>query len=183
MSNKIERIASFRAKSSDLFFFDNSVWMYLLCPIGNHNFKRQQTYSNFFSSLLSNKSHIYTNSLVLSEFSNRYLRMDFDIEKRKPGNIGHMINFKRDYLPTSRARSVIQDVKTNMKKIYDFCQKSSDEFNSINFTNLLALFSHIGFNDSYYAEQSSNKKWILVTDDSDLAGGSLPDKNLHILTA
>jgi hypothetical protein len=181
MPNRIEAVSNYSAKSSDIFFFDNNIWMYLYCPLGNYNKKKQAAYSKFFSYIISRNLHIYTNSLVLSEFANRYLKLDFEIEKKN--NIGIYNSFKKDYMPSNHGKQTINTVKTHLQQIYKLCQKASDEFNSINMLEVFSLFTEIGFNDSYYVHQAIKKNWIIVSDDSDFTINRLPDKNLLILTA
>jgi hypothetical protein len=182
MANNIIPVQQYRINSSDIFFFDNNIWMYILCPLGNYNFKRQKAYSQFLSYILSHKLHIFTNSLVLSEFSNRYLKLDFDIHRSKPENVGSFKNFKKDYMGSSQCIATITEIKQHLKNILSMCQRCSDEFNSLNLDTVFNLFTSIGFNDSYYINQAVAKKWIIVTDDSDLVKPNIPDKNLTILT-
>lgn len=184
MPNNVIPISNYSIKSSDTFFFDNNIWMYIFCPLANfQKDKRQKIYSGLFSNLLSRKSHIYTNSLVLSEFANRYLRLDFDIAKRDIKTQGALNDYKRDFVGTTRYIDTAKDVKSNLLKITTFCQRSSDEFNSINLDTIFSLFTNIGFNDSYYLHLASKKGWIIVSDDSDLCKNKFADLNVTILTA
>jgi ABC-type spermidine/putrescine transport system permease subunit I len=78
MGARVIEISNYTPKSLDIFFFDNSVWMYLFCPLGNYNRTKQKYYSSLLKSIKTSNSTIFICSLVLSEFSNRYLRMDFE---------------------------------------------------------------------------------------------------------
>jgi hypothetical protein len=183
MPNNVLKISSYSIKGLDTFFFDNNIWMYIFCPLGNYQKdKRQNVYSKFFSYALSRNSHIFTNALILSEFSNRFLRLDYNLARDEPINIGKMNDYKRDYVGTPRFVSTVADVKHCLTKIISVCQKSSDEFNSINIGDVLTSFIKIGFNDSYYIQLASTKRWIIVSDDSDFSRNKIPDKNLTILT-
>lgn len=182
MANRIESIKSYSIKSSDVFFFDNNVWMYLLCPIGNYKASKQAEYSKFFSYVVSRKVPIFTNSLVISEFANRYLKLDFALENSKKGNPGRFKDFKKDYLKSAEGKATINFLKNQIGQILKVCEKCSDEFNSINTDDVMQLFVEIGFNDSYYVNQAKKKNWIIVSDDSDFTRNQIPDKNLLILT-
>lgn len=177
--NSILRISDYQPKSSDVFFFDNNIWMYLFCPLGNFQLKRQQAYSKFFQLLLSRSLPIFINSLVLSEFANRYLKLDFDLANKSAVNFR---NYKKDYVGSSQFIKTVQDLKVTMTQIINLCQRCSDEFNSIDVNDVLSLFQRIGFNDSYYLHFAKRKNWIIVTDDSDFSNTNIPEVGVTILT-
>lgn len=178
--NNIIAINSYTPKSSDTFLFDNNIWMYIFCPLANfQKDKRQKTYSRFFENLLSRNLHIYINALILSEFSNRYLKLDFDLANKQ--NAVYR-NFKRDYVGSDRYIKTVGEIKSYLLQIIKVCQRCSDEFNSINISEVFNLFESIGFNDSYYIHLSKKKNWIIVSDDSDFTNAKVPPLGLTILT-
>lgn len=177
--NNIVRLIDYRPKSSDTYFFDNNIWMYLFCPLGNYQFKKQQAYSKFLQQLISRKLPIFINSLVLSEFANRYLRLDYDLANAKAASFH---NYKRDYVGSKRFIDTVKDLKKALAQITTICQRCSDEFNSINLDDVFSLFQKIGFNDSYYLHFAKKKNWIIVTDDSDFSNANLPEAGVTILT-
>lgn len=174
-------ISKYELKSNDVFLFDNNIWMYIFCPLGNFNRdKKQKVYSKFFDYVLSRKLHIFINSLILSEFSNRYLRLDFDLANKDKTVFN---SFKKDYVGSERYIATTSEIKTCLKGIIKISQKTSDDFNSINLDEVFNLFVKIGFNDSYYINQAVLKNWIIVSDDSDFTKNVIPQKGLKILTA
>ena len=179
--NKIIVIGSYTPKSTDVYFFDNNIWMYIFCPIANfQKDKRQKIYSKFFENILSRKLPIFVNSLVLSEFANRYLKLDFDLCNRNSKT--YYSNFKKDYVRSKQYQKTVTEIKMYLKQIIKCSQKCSDEFNSINLDEVFALFEKIGFNDSYYLHLANQKKWVIVSDDSDFTGSKVPNLGLTILT-
>jgi hypothetical protein len=165
MAAKIVDITKYSPKSSDIFFFDNNVWMYLFCPLANYNKFRQKHYSSFLQSVNTSKSTIFISSLILSEFSNRYLRMDF--EQWKDTQNKYDADFKADYVGTTRYKDTVIEIKRNVNQIMKFCEKSSDNFNAVGLEHIFNHFVNIDFNDSYYLELAKLSKWKIVTDDSD----------------
>src|SRR4051794_33144483 len=117
MSNQIIRIKDYSIKGDDVFFFDNNIWMYLFCPIGQYNAHKQAEYSKFFQYIVSRKNHIFVNSLILSEFANRYLRLDFAIQNKSSLQYP---SFKKDYMPSPRFVSIAGDIKIHLTKILTF---------------------------------------------------------------
>lgn len=178
MAAKIVDIAKYSPKSSDVFFFDNNVWMYLFCPLANYNKNRQKHYSSFLQGIATSQSTIFVSSLILSEFTNRYLRMDF--EQWKDEQKKYNAVFKKDYVGTQRYKDTVIEIKRNINQIMKFCEKSSDNFNALDLNDILQHLSHIDFNDSYYLELANLSKWKIVTDDIDFV--SYKDHDVEIIT-
>ena len=165
MADNIHYIDSYSPKSSDIFFFDNNVWMYLYCPLGNFNIKKQKRFSAFLQSINSVKSTIYINSLILSEFTNRYLRIDFEFWKKITKK--YTANFKNNYIGTDRYKDTVKEIQRNVSQILKLCTKSSDNFNAVDLNKIFEHLQHIDFNDSYYLELARLDNLKIVTDDTD----------------
>lgn len=163
----------------DIFFLDNNIWMYLFCPIGNYERYKQSIYSSFFQSAVSNKSMIYINSLVLSEFSNAFLRLDFKLWIKENKMVGEM-NYKKDYIPTKRYITTAKSVTTALSNILKITTRMSDNFNAVNLDRILDNLSLIDFNDCYYEEYCNISNIKLVTDDKDF--NKIKNSNINILT-
>lgn len=182
MPNCIIKIEEYSIKTGDVFFFDNNIWMYLLCPLGNFNEKKQKAYSKFLNYIQQRKNHIYVNALVLSEFSNRYIKLDYDIIRKSPEKAGLFNDYKRDFVGSKEYQSSVASIKIQLRNILKISQRCNDEFNSLNIDNILDVFTGIGFNDSYYAHYAKYKNLIIISDDSDFLKGKIPDLGLTILT-
>jgi hypothetical protein len=165
MGFKVYDIVRYTPLNEDRFFLDNSVWMYLYCPLGKYEYRRQVIYSKFFNSILKTKSHLYISSLVLSEFINRWLKFEFNHWKKE--NNFYQVDFKRDFVGTSRYNKAVKVITNRIEEILKLCNRSSDNFNELDIERLLTHFQNIDFNDSYYIELSSLDNFKIVTDDKD----------------
>lgn len=179
--NIILKVTDYSIKTDDHFFFDNNIWMYIFCPIANVQKAKQKVYSKFFEYVISRKNHIYVNTLVLSEFSNRYLKLDYNL-CNDSANPKIFNSYKRDYVGSDQFKATVSEVKASLNGILKVCQRCSDEFNHINVNSVFNLFEKIGFNDSYYIHLSELKDWIIVSDDSDITNANTPQIGLKILT-
>lgn len=179
MAGKVQDIKEYSPKSSDIFFFDNNVWMYLFCPLGNYNINKQKNFSSFLQSVTTSRSTIFINSLILSEFTNRYLRIDFDLWKNENSN--YDAEFKKDYVGTTRYQDTVKEIKRNINQILKFCEKSSDNFNAVDLDKILEHLSHIDFNDSYYLEFANISNLKIVTDDRDFV--SYQGHSIEVITS
>ncbi len=102
------RITEYTPISSDRFFFDNNIWIYIFCPLGDHRSDLVNLYNDFFGKVLDAESTIFVSSLILSEYYNRYVRLDFNIWR---GN--EIRNFKNDYRPTDKFKETNSIVHTS----------------------------------------------------------------------
>jgi hypothetical protein len=178
MAANIIDIKSYSPESSDVFFFDNNVWMYLFCPLASYNQNRQKHYSLFLQTVQGVKCTIFINSLILSEFANRYLRLDFELWKKETKNF--KVDFKRNFIGSERYKDTIVEIKINVTKILRICEKSPDNFNLIDLNKVFSHLENIDFNDSYYIEMAQLSNWRIVTDDSDFV--KYKGHNLDIIT-
>jgi predicted nucleic acid-binding protein len=178
MAANIINIKSYSPKSSDVFFFDNNIWMHLFCPIGNFNQSRQKVYSSFLQSVQTSRATIFISSLVLSEFTNSYLRLDFAQWKNTTKN--YSADYKKDYVASSQYVTTVNEIKIHLNRIMRFCEKSSDNFNAININDVFSHIQSIDFNDSYYLELSRLDNWKIVTDDKDFT--NYTNHNLDVIT-
>ena len=178
--SKILDISSYQTKSDDVLFFDNNVWMYLFCPILKYEKDKQRKYSKFFQSVQSVKACIWINSLVLSEFCNAWLRIEYNKWKRKPENTLNS-DYKKYFVCSSKYKETIEDIRDIIPEILKYAERGSDNFNSISLESIFRELDNCDFNDSYYLELACKNNWKIVTDDADLFKNN--QLNIKIITA
>jgi hypothetical protein len=179
MAARVLDISKYIPKALETFYFDNSVWMYLFCPLGNYNSLKQKHYSAFLQSIRTSNGTIFISSLILSEFANRYLRMDFErwkAETNKP-----TAKFKSDFVGTPRYETTVEEVKRTINQIMRVCDKTHDNFNAIELNSVFQHLPVIDFNDGYYIELARLGNWKIVTDDKDFI--KCTSHNLEIITS
>lgn len=176
--NNIIDIVNYTPSSVNNYFFDNNIWMFLFCPIVNYGKNKQVKYTNFLQKLKSRKCPIWTNSLILSEFSNAWLRIEFENWKKK--NSSTNFDYKKDFIPTKDFRDAIVNIKDAINIILSIANKIDDNFNSIDINIVYQHFGNSDFNDAYYIAQAFNNNWIIVSDDSDLLKNN--SSNIKIIT-
>jgi len=160
--NKFD-VNTYNPKSSDKFFFDNNIWMYLYCPIGNHNQYAVKKYSNFFSKIIDANSTIYVSSLILSEFYNTYSRLDFNIWRKNK-----IKDYKKDYRHTQQFKETSETiVNTIESRILGIAKRINDEFIDLPIEEISLKCKNLDFNDSYYIELAKKTNCKIVTNDKD----------------
>lgn len=167
MTNKIIPFKEFSSSSSGQYIFDTNIWMLLFCPLGNIRREKQEKASKLLSYIISVNGSIILTSLILSEFSNAYLRLGFEQWRKIPENVRG--KFKADYFNSEDAvnnRKAITSAINNILNLKPI-MKFPDNFNNINLSNLLKNFQAVDFNDYFIMEYCKKNSFILVTDDKD----------------
>lgn len=177
---KISDVKHYSPTSKDVFFFDANIWILLFGSISNSKRSKQQQYSSFFKEVISARACIWINSLVLSEFSNALIRIEFEKWRRLPENVFKK-SYKKDFVPSRSYKEVISEIKYMLKQIVSQTERTSDNFNAVDLEKIYSEMENCDFNDSYYLELARLNKWKIVTDDADLFRNN--DLNVEILTA
>lgn len=137
--------------------------MYLFCPIGNYKVSMQDRCSDFFGKILDVGAQIYVTSLTLSEFSNKYFHIDFQIWKGEEEK-----DFKQNYRKTKRYRSTFNDIITHIEsRILGVSVRIDDVFTKVPIKDLCERLEYMGYNDSYYVELGKMHNLKIVTNDRD----------------
>lgn len=160
-------IENYRIGYTDQFFFDTNIWLLLFGNLANYNQKDQKEYSKFFKESLQRDIPIYITSMVLSEFSNVLLRLEFKQWKIR-NNFNEDKDFKRDFGSTSDFKNSVQNIKKLLNSILNLpnIHLTSDYFNGIDIQNVFNNFGDVDFNDAYIIE-FINRKYKIVTNDKD----------------
>jgi len=175
---RIIDIQKFQPKYNDILFFDNNVWMFLFCPLASYEKKKQRAYAELLNNAVQRKAAIFINALVVSEFCNQWLRIEFKSWSKK---FSDTKEYKKDFIHTPEFKNAVLDVKDALIKIFRITERGSDNFNAIDLQNLLQEFGVSDFNDSYYIELAHLNKWKIVTDDADFFINY--NYNIEIITA
>lgn len=159
--------SEFEIKSNQSFLFDTNIWLYLFCPIGSYNSSVQAKTSKFYEKLLhSLNNEIVVTNAILSEFTNSFLRLDFNLWKDTEKNYG--ADFKRDFFKTNRAietRALIKSIVEG--KILPQSQRYPDSFNSINISAIFNMYNIFDYNDAYFYSLCKTNRWNFVSNDTD----------------
>lgn len=108
---------------------------------------------------------LFVSSLVLSEFINRSLQIEFCNWKRNTGNVN--ADFKKDFRQTPEYSNSKEATLSAVKEILSLTIRRPDDFNAINVDELLGYGNDCDFNDAYIAMNCKRGNIILVTDDKD----------------
>ncbi len=157
-------VRTYSVKPDDVFLFDNNIWMYLFASIANAKANKQRIYTDFLRRVISANATIAISSLIVSEYVNRCLRMNFGIWKDEQGD--NTLDYKKDYRPTAECRNASEVVSIEIGEILSLSKRYSDDFNIIDITSLINPSED--FNDAYLIELCKRNNFIMVSDDRDI---------------
>lgn len=177
--NNIISIDNYEPNQKDRFLFDTNIWMYLYCPLGNYKKVVISKYDAFLKRAIQKKSSIVLTSLVLSEFFNAYLRLEFNLLKAKEPD--RYKDFRRDFKTSKSYNKLMITIKSTCQNhILKLGKRIEDRFSSIDINELLKNIQLHDFNDKYYIALAGYEDLKIVTDDKGFKKNIL---DIQILTA
>jgi predicted nucleic acid-binding protein len=171
MTPKAQRITNYTFTSRDNLLLDANVWLLIYGPQKPRD-RRVIVYSTAFADMLSAKSRIYIDVLIVSEFINAYARIKWRLDSSA------FPDFKQ-FRKSNHFQSIAQDIAADMKQVLRHCTPIANGFESLAIDDLLTTYAagNSDFNDQVLAALCQREGLKLVTDDADFGG-----QNISIIT-
>lgn len=174
MNDNVFNVDHYDFSDQDSLLLDTNIWLYIYGPQAPGD-KRVVAYSKALQKILHARSKIFLDVLVLSEFINRYARLEFDrfIGTEKKSNFK---NYRKstDFKPAAKA------IADACRRIAKNCLPIESGFTSANMEAIKKDYEdkQPDFNDQILAELCKSKGLKLVTHD-----GDFEDQGLTLITA
>ncbi len=169
MKNKAYDLSSYPFSSGEQILVDTNIWLYLFPAPGNPsgNFARQ--YSSAFSRLVCAKAQPVLDPMVLSEYINRYIRIEWE------GNYKSKYPKFKAFRNSSDFSIVASSVETFAQKIVSFCEVHPIPANELDLNQALVSFSagQVDFNDALLVDICKKRSLKLMTNDGDFQKGGI----------
>lgn len=150
--------------NKDKIFIDTNILIFLFSPTFVESEKWQiDKYSEIFLNLIENKNKLYINSVVISEFINQCLRIDFN----KHYNTSGTKDFKRNYRKSDEYKNTLRIILNQLKKILKKTIKIDDNFSKFDTIEEYKISINIDFNDLIIAKTVIDNDFKLLTNDGD----------------
>jgi predicted nucleic acid-binding protein len=171
-------ITSYQPQKDERFFLDANVWLFLFCPLGGYRQYIIRKYARFLKQAMIRQSVVFITAMVLSEYINRYLRLEYNF--LRDGDPTRYTDYKRDFRDTMDGRSLVRTVYDSINRhILAVATPIDDHFQRVKPDDLLAGTEAVDFNDQCYANLAYLEGLKIVTDDSDFSNVTL---NIPVLT-
>ena len=170
---KASKIKDVQVGSMDSYFFDTNVWMFLFAPLAGSKANKQGAYSKLLGEIISRRATIWINSLVVAEYVNAVLRLEFKqwMRRERLSNA----DFKHDFRPTGVYQTALAEVKNQVQDILGIATRRSDDFHMVDVDALIAsMGTSLDYGDSVIVDACKRANLKLVTDDTDITKLDLP---------
>jgi predicted nucleic acid-binding protein len=159
-------IRHYTFSSDERLFFDANIWLYIYGPLVNpKNLTISIIYATALQKIRHQKSRLFIDALVLSEFINTYARFEYRQRFAKTYQTFKEFRQSQDF------KSVAEDIANNAKRIVKLCQQCDLPFNALNLMNILDEYAQgtADYNDQLITEICVVNNFILVTHDADFS--------------
>ncbi len=136
---------------------------------GNPQQRFASQYSKAFSNLVSAQAQAVLDPMVLSEYLNRYIRIEWG------GNYRSQYPTFKDFRNSQDFSAVASSVEAFAKRILSFCQVHSIPASELDLSMALADFSsgNVDFNDALLVDICKKRNLKLMTNDGDFQDGGI----------
>jgi len=175
MNNKAYDLTSYSFSQGERILIDTNIWLYLFPAPGDPKQKFAKEYSSAFSQLVNAQAVPVLDLMVLSEYLNRYCRIEW--EGRFKDRFSRFKNFRKskDFL------SVASSAQKFAMKFFGFCQTNLVLSNESDIKLALAGFASgkTDFNDALLVNICKKQNWKLMTNDADFQHGGIEVLTTH----
>lgn len=169
MKNKALDARIHQFSALDAIMPDANIWIYLNGPAANPASWSVQTYSAVLAKILAARSRLFLDVLVLSEFINRFARLE--MKRLQPGQTDFKVfRSSADFLPVAAA------IQQQSRQLLALCQPINHPFADWDLLQLLTDFSAGGtdWNDQLLIENCRKNGIVPLTNDGDFTDGGIP---------
>ena len=169
MKNKAHDLAIYTFSKDEPLLLDTNVWLYLFPAPSGTTPSFAKSYSEALKRMLAAGAHLALDALILSEYLNRYCRIEWGAlyKKAQP-------DFKKFRQSTDFA-TVGQGAALFARNILKLCSRHDHPFAAGNVAQVLADFEcgSQDLNDGLLAETCRYHGWKLITNDGDFTIGGI----------
>lgn len=147
-------IEKFEPKAGEAYLFDTNIWLYLYSPVTQYSYYIKEIFSEFMYKCVGVGAKIYVTSLIVSEFYNTAMRIEYKAHQTDMYKKG----FRNG-----------QTLGDDLLGIIKYCILSKAEKLNDNFEDFTGdnFESSYDFNDYYMVQLCKSKGIKIVTNDSD----------------
>jgi len=180
MKNKAVDARTYTFSKSDAILADTNILLYLHGPAATSSGTFVPVYSGVYSRLTASGAQLYLDVLVLSEFINRYARLE--MRRLQPGQY----DFKA-FRKSADYPAVARSIEAQVKIIMMDCRPLNHPFSEWKHAELLNDFGsgYTDWNDQLLVENCRKHNLALLTNDGDFTDGgiSVLTANARLLAA
>lgn len=167
--NKAHDAATYRFLAGERILVDANVWLYLLPPAAQPAPSWGAAYSRAFSRLLRAQAKPVVDALILSEYLNRYIRLEYDVTWK-----ADYPRFK-DFRQSADSTIVLKAAVAEVQQILKNSAPHDTPLANIDMPAVLDAVQSgtVDFNDGLLLQACRLNGWKLLTHDGDMTMGGI----------
>ena len=161
--SNIHNASTYSFSSNDQILLDANIWLYLFSPPCNPQGREARQYGHVFKKMQAAKAIIVTDQFLISEYLNRYVRIEFGAVKAQYNNSYKLFRKSSSFPLVATAASSFA------KKIISLSVHHGNIIDLAMITNAVNDFqkAKIDFNDSFFVQLCQRNHYKLLTNDVD----------------
>ena len=169
MKNRVHNAATYNFQAGESILIDANVWLYLAPPAAQPAPRWASAYSGTFARLLRAKARPLVDCLILSEYLNRYVRIEYEASWK-----GGYTKFK-DFRQSPDGVGVLGAAVAEVAQILKAASARDTPLANMDLASVLTAVQNgvIDFNDGLLIENCRVNGWKLLTNDGDMAVGGI----------
>jgi hypothetical protein len=169
MKNKAYDLGRRTFSSKDTLLLDANVWLFLYPAPSDKSLRFAGKYSAAFKQILAAKSPLVLDVLILSEYANRYCRIEWEALYRATYPKFKQFRSSPDFASVGQAAAFF------VREILRLCSRHDHLFSSADISQVLTDFESgtADLNDGLLADACRQRAWTLITDDGDFTNGGI----------
>lgn len=169
MKNKAHDLSTYLFSSGEPLLLDANVWLFLFPAPSGKPSSFAGSYSTAFKNMLLAKVDLALDALVLSEYLNRYCRIEWDALHTTKHKNFKAFRQSPDYIPVGQGAALYAH------KIVKLCTLHDHPFSVSAVEQVLIDFEcgDCDFNDGLFVESCRSHGWKFVTNDGDFVNGGI----------
>jgi predicted nucleic acid-binding protein len=169
MMKMIHDVRAYTFSDRDRLLIDTNIWLSVYGPIP-HKRRRAVIYSDALAVIKRVRSSISIDVIVVSEYINRYARMEFDRVKEQFDSDFKLFRASKNFEPVAKGIAI------SVMRILNSCARCNSGFPELNISAVLASFADgdKDFNDQIIADICKTQGLHLLTDDGDFNDPAVP---------
>lgn len=179
--NKAHDASTFPFQKGQRFLLDANIWIYLFPPAAKPTPNFAKPYSGVLKRLVAAKTELVIEALVLSEYMNRYWRVELSAWQRSnPGLVNQFAdrngNFDdKKFRLSPYFKPIGNAAVSEAKQILKLCGRRDTPLELTRIDDILAEFEagNIDFNDGVLADTCRLRGWKMITHDRDMTVGGI----------
>lgn len=165
--NKAYNATKYTFQEGESVLIDANVLIYLFPPTTQPPPNFAKNYSQALKNLLTAKARPVIDSLVLSEYINRYLRLEYNSTWSATYTDFKSFRNSGDFVAVGNSAIIAS------KEVLKIASRCDTIFSKVDIQEVLSELGNLDFNDGVLVEMCRLQGWKLLTNDGDLIIGGI----------